>query len=270
MNIIQTRGIELEYEEKGSGEPVLLIGPVLADGLRPLMSDPALLERYRLIHYHKRGWRRSTPSAGPVSIAEHAADAAGLLEALGVRRAHVAGHSSGGAVALQLAVDRPALVQSLILLEPTMLGLPAGAAFLDHAAPAFELHRTGDDPAAIASFLALASGLPWPACQAVLERTAPGAVRHAIAEADAFFEVELAGLAAWRFSRDQAAAIDRPALSVTGGDSGPLFEQGAELLRAMPRVEEVQIDGVGHLLQLQKPEPVTRAVAGFLARHGAR
>src|SRR5918999_31115 len=98
-------GIELEYEVTGNGEPVLFISPVLADGFAPLIAEPALSKHYQLIRYHKRGWVGSTHTDGPVSVEEHAADAAALLDHLGVRRAHLVGHSSGAAVAAKLAVD---------------------------------------------------------------------------------------------------------------------------------------------------------------------
>jgi hypothetical protein len=49
MKIAKVNGVELEYEVVGSGEPVLLISPVLADGFRPLLSEPALADRCQLI-----------------------------------------------------------------------------------------------------------------------------------------------------------------------------------------------------------------------------
>jgi pimeloyl-ACP methyl ester carboxylesterase len=99
--------VELDYEVTGTGDPVLLISPVLADGFLPLLAEPALAERYQLIRYHKRGWVDSTHTPPPVSIAIHAADAAALLNHLGVPRAHIAGHSTGAVVAVQLALDHP-------------------------------------------------------------------------------------------------------------------------------------------------------------------
>ena len=105
MKNAAVNGVELEYELIGSGEPVLLISPMLADGFLPLMAEPSLADRYQLIRYHKRGWVGSTHTAGPVSVADHAADAAALLDHLGIARAHVVGHSSGAAVAAQLALD---------------------------------------------------------------------------------------------------------------------------------------------------------------------
>src|ERR687896_733186 len=97
-------GIELEYEVTGNGEPVLFISPVLADGFAPLIAEPALSDGYQLIRYHKRGWVGSTHTDGPVSVEDHADDVAALLDHLGVRHAHVIGHSSGAAAAAQLAL----------------------------------------------------------------------------------------------------------------------------------------------------------------------
>src|SRR5215207_8684047 len=143
MESAKVNGVELEYEVVGSGEPVLLISPVLADGFLPLLAEPALADRYQLIRYHKRGWVGSTHTLPPVGVATHAADAAGLLEHLGVRRAHVAGHSTGAVVAAQLALDTPEAVHSLILLEPMMLSVPSGEAVLRQIGPAFEAYGHG-------------------------------------------------------------------------------------------------------------------------------
>ncbi len=60
MEIAKVNGVELEYEVVGTGEPVLLISPVLADGFLPLIAEPELASRYQLIRYHKRGWVGST------------------------------------------------------------------------------------------------------------------------------------------------------------------------------------------------------------------
>src|SRR6516165_9563043 len=100
MDTVEVNGVELEYVVTGAGEPVLLISPVLADGFDPLASE-ASLAPFQLIRYHKRGWVGSSHTNGPVSVAQHAADAAGPLHHLGVAHAHVVGHSSGGAVAAQ-------------------------------------------------------------------------------------------------------------------------------------------------------------------------
>jgi pimeloyl-ACP methyl ester carboxylesterase len=268
MESAKVNGVELEYEVAGSGEPVLLISPVLADGFLPLLTQRALANRHQLIRYHKRGWVGSTHTPPPVSVADHAADAAALLDHLGVRRAHVAGHSSGAAVAAQLALDDPETVHTLILLELSLLSVPSGAAFLQQAGPAFEAYGRGDHEGALAIFMSAVSGLDWETCRAVLEERLPGAVAQAIKDADTFFGIELPALTQWAFGAEQAAAINQPVLSVLGAQTHPLWVDVADFLRSsLPNVEDCTIDGVGHLLHIQRPEPVARGMTKFLARN---
>jgi pimeloyl-ACP methyl ester carboxylesterase len=268
MESVTVNGVTLEYEAIGSGEPVLLISPVLADGFVPLLSQPALADRHLLIRYHKRGWAGSTHTPPPVSISDHAGDAAALLERLGIPRAHIAGHSSGAAVAAQLALDRPEMVHTLILMELSLLSVPSGERFLEQAGPAFEAYASGDHARALSMFMTAVSGLDWSTCSALLEERIPGSVTQAVEDADTFFGVELPALTQWKFGPQQAAAIDQPVLSVLGSQTEPLWIEVADFLRtSLRRVEKLTIDGVGHLLHAQRPEPVARGMAEFLQRN---
>jgi pimeloyl-ACP methyl ester carboxylesterase len=268
MDRANVNGVELEYEVRGAGEPVLLIDMLIADCFVPLLPEPSLGEAYQLIRYHKRGWVGSTHTPAPVTIEDHAADAAALLEHLGVRRAHIAGHSTGASIGAQLALDHPEKVHTLTLLEPTLVSLPLGQAFLRSAGPVFEAYESGDHSGAFAMFVAAASGLPWEASRALLEQRIPGVVPQAIEDADTFFGIELPSLVEWAFGPEQAAAVRRPVLSVIGARTQPVWVEIAGFLRSsLPRVEECTIDGVGHLLQIQRPEPVARAMADFLERN---
>lgn len=268
MKSAEVNGVTLEYEVVGSGEPVLLISPVLADGFLPFLSEPTLAERYRLIRYHKRGWVGSTHTPGPVTVAEHAADATALLRHLDVARAHIAGHSSGAAVALQMALDQPKVVHTLSLLEPFLLSVPSGAAFFKQAQPAFDAYQAGHHEAAIGLFMSVVSGLEWEACRAVLEKRIPGSVAQAVKDADTFFGIELPGLGQWAFGAEEGAKISQPTLSVLGAQTQPLWVEVAERLRSwLPKIDECKIDGVGHLLHLQSPTPVAVGIADFLGRH---
>ena len=268
MKNATVNGVDLEYEVTGSGAPVLLISPVLADGFLPLATEPTLVERYQLIRYHKRGWAGSTHTVGPVTVGEHAADAAALLEHLGIARAHLAGHSSGAAVAAQLALDEPTLVATLSLLELSLFSVPSGPAFLEGAGPVFDAYRRGEHEAALAMFLSAVSGLDWATARSLLDERVPGAVEQAVKDVDTFFGVELPGLGEWTFGPEHAAAIRCPVLSVLGSDTQQLWVEIAAFLRAsLPNVEECTIDGVGHLLHIQQPEPVASAIAQFLSRH---
>ncbi len=218
MDSVKVNGVELEYEVRGSGEPVLLIDMLIADCFVPLLTEPSLADRYQLIRYHKRGWVGSTHTPPPVSIGDHAADAAALLDHLGVRRAHIAGHSTGASIAAQLALDHPEKVHTLTLLEPSLVSLPLGEAFLKSAGPVFEAYGSGDHSGAFAMFVTAVSGLDWDTCRALLEERIPGVVAQSIKDADTFFGVELPALTEWTFGAEQAAAIHRPVLSVLGAE----------------------------------------------------
>jgi pimeloyl-ACP methyl ester carboxylesterase len=87
------------------------------DGMRPFGGQDAL-ESFELISHHGRGFAGSSGPLGPTTIADHAADAIRLLDHLGVDRAHVVGHSSCAAIALEMADTDPSRVASLSLLEP--------------------------------------------------------------------------------------------------------------------------------------------------------
>jgi pimeloyl-ACP methyl ester carboxylesterase len=90
-------GAVLEYEVVGRGEPVVLIhGALLAEAYAPLCAEPALTAQSRLVRYHRRGYAGSSRVAAPFSIAQQVAGCLAVLRHLGIERAHVVGHSSGG------------------------------------------------------------------------------------------------------------------------------------------------------------------------------
>lgn len=122
----------LEYEAHGDGEPVLLIhGSHIAAAFLPLMREAALADQYRLIRYHRRGFAGSDPHSGAFSIEQQAQDALALMKHLGVERAHVVGHSYGGAAAAQLALDAPSFVHSLVMLDPAIMSADTVAGFVE-------------------------------------------------------------------------------------------------------------------------------------------
>ncbi len=142
MQRARVDGAELEFEVTGTGEPVLLIhGAFIAEAYAPLCAEPAVNSRYRLVRYHRRGYAGSSPVRAPFSLAEQAADCRALLRHLGIERAHVVGHSSGGVIALRLALDAPELVHSLVLLEPALLDVPSGALLAEALGPGLEQVR---------------------------------------------------------------------------------------------------------------------------------
>ena len=116
MPTVELPGTELNYERAGAGEPLLLIQGMSANHMawgRPFSS---LLEQsFEVISFDNRGIGLSRRVSEAFSIAEMAADTAGLLEALEIESAHVVGISMGGMIAQELALAQPERLRSLTI-----------------------------------------------------------------------------------------------------------------------------------------------------------
>ncbi|MEZ4573060.1 MAG: alpha/beta fold hydrolase, partial [Thermomicrobiales bacterium] len=119
MNRMAIENTSLSFETQGMGEPVVLIhGALVADSFRPLIRQTGLSSNYRLITYDRRGYGNSGRASDVLSIEAQAADCRSLMDHLGVKWAHVVGHSLGGSIALHLTRRAPEVVKSLVLIEP--------------------------------------------------------------------------------------------------------------------------------------------------------
>src|SRR4051794_24702391 len=113
MPKIPANGIDIYYEVKGSGEPLLLIAGFACDATIWSLVGSRLTSQYQVIAFDNRGVGRSSAPDRPYSIAEMAEDAAALLDQLGIRSAHVAGHSMGGQIGVALALAHSGKGRSL-------------------------------------------------------------------------------------------------------------------------------------------------------------
>jgi 3-oxoadipate enol-lactonase len=185
-----------------------------------------------------------------------------LMRHLGIGRAHVVGHSSSGNMALQLALDAPEAVRSLVLLEPALVTAAPSA---PQVSQALALYRAGDWAGAVDLFL---QGTCGPAYRPALERAVPGACDQAIAGADTFFAQELPALRQWRFGPEEARRVTQPVLAVVGEKSGPVHRQRWDLLLGwLPNAEPFVLPGATHLLHLENPRGMAEGMAAFFARH---
>jgi pimeloyl-ACP methyl ester carboxylesterase len=262
-------GVALEYELRGSGDPVVLIHwGLCAAWAEPLMDEPALADHHLLLSYHRAGFAGSDRCERPPSLADHAAQCALLMRQLGVERAHVVGHSSSADIALQLALDFPDSVQTLALMEPARPVPPTEdqAQFVrEFVAPALERYRAGDRAAAVDTF---ACGVFGSGYRDRLERGLPGSFEQAVADADAFFAEELPALQRWSFTQEDARRVGAPALAVLGQETEHTFPPRLELLVSwLPDAELFELADATHLLHLQNPCGVAEALASFYARH---
>jgi pimeloyl-ACP methyl ester carboxylesterase len=260
-------GVELDYELQGSGDAVVLIHwGVSATWAEPLLEQPALADNYRLLNYHRAGFGGSSRVDAPISFADHAEHCRLLMSALGIEHAHIVGHSSSAAIALQLALDSPDAVRTLALLEPAR-PTPATevqAAFRrDVAERAVERFQAGDRAGAVDTW---ATGVFGPGYREVMEQGLPGAIEQCLADADAFFRQELPAVQQWSFTQDDAGRIEHPVLIVVGEDSPRTFPERRDLLLSwLPNARSLDLASTTHLLHLQNPRGVAEGIAGFYA-----
>lgn len=253
------------------GEPVVFIhGAFIADAFRPLLREPSLAGRYQLITYHRRGYGGSSRSPGPMSAERQAADCRALVSHLGIGRAHVVGHSFGGAIALQLALDAPEIVHSLALLEPALFVGASAPSYRESLARGAQRYREEGPVPVMEEFFRAR----WPGySRATLEQVLPGAFEQAVADAPATFKLDL-GLLDWTFGETEARRITQLALVVLGGESQALHPRFGEtyrlLLDWLPHAEAFVVPGAAHFLQLEHPSAsaaLAAALAAFYGRH---
>jgi pimeloyl-ACP methyl ester carboxylesterase len=260
-------GVTLAYEDAGAGEAVVCIhGAFVAGAFRPLLSEPGLTDRYRLINYHRRGYAGSSPAGEISSVVEEAQDCRSLLSQLGVRHAHVVGHSLGGAIALQLALDDPQLVRTLSLLEAALLIGESVHLYRQGLLHSVQRYREAGAAVAVDEFLQMR----WPGYRERLEHVLPGAVEQAVADAATAFESDLPAALDFRFGAAEARRITQPVLVMRGEQSVALHPRFAEtyrlLLDWLPNAEGVVVPNSTHFLPVENPHGVAEALVGFYAR----
>jgi len=207
-----------------------------------------------------------------MTIAQQAAQLRALLMHLDIKRAHVVGHSSGGVIALQLALDAPGRVQTLALLEPAVPVVSATSSAQPAArsgiAVAIERYRAGDNSGAVDTFLRTVAGASY---RATLDERLPEAFAHAVAAADTFFAQELPAVRAWTFDVEDAARIQQPVLAVMGQRSpevAPIWRQRQEwLMASLPHAESFVLADATHLLHVQNSRDMAERLAEFFAVH---
>jgi len=117
MPTVVSNGIRIHYEEQGSGDPLILIMGLGAPGSRWKDHVAAYHKHFRCILMDNRGAGESDSPLGPYTTKMMADDTAGLMLALGIEYARIAGISMGSAIAQELALAYPKKVRSLVLVS---------------------------------------------------------------------------------------------------------------------------------------------------------
>jgi esterase len=250
----QVNGIRLYCEEHGSGAPILCIHGAGGTALAWAGAVDELARLGRVIAYDRRGCARSERPQPYVrtSVAEHADDAAALLDALAAAPAIVVGRSYGGTVAADLALRYPDYVRALVLLEPDAPRelAPTAAAWVDALAGRLRhvAAREGVDAVAEALICEVAGKDAW--------RSFPDEIRQMLTGNGAAILAELEG--EWWLQADAAAlaTIQQPALLVAAAGSPPELREPIEALaQALPNGRTALVGG-GHLIDPAAPEVI--------------
>ncbi len=109
--------IKICYEIQGQGQPLVLIHGLGSSGRDWEIQRDFFAPHYQVITFDLRGHGQSDKPRGPYSIQLFTRDTLGLLEALDISQAHILGHSLGGLIAFQMAVDKPDLFKSMIIVN---------------------------------------------------------------------------------------------------------------------------------------------------------
>jgi pimeloyl-ACP methyl ester carboxylesterase len=253
-------GVRLHWEERGEGTPLLLVMGATYSGEMWYPAIPDLATRHRVIWFDNRGTGRSE-STRVASISDMARDALAVLDAAGVERAHVYGVSLGGVVVLQLALEAPERVRSLVLgctgiLTDDKPRAPKALNLLLRLPKSVKLAmgRSGYGSAASAERIAKD--------QEVL-RAEVTVLQSLIAQQDA--------LRAYSVSREQVETLTMPALVLHGTqDRLVRLAWGQELAEVLPHSRLVTYEGAGHNYLVAAGDRANADVLEFLADVDAR
>lgn len=256
--LVNVDDARLDVEDRGAGDAIVLLhGFILTRDIWNAQAD-ALSKTHRVVLPDLRGMGRSTASHGPYLMEALAGDIAAALDALGIERASIVGHSLGGYVALAFArmyverVERLALVGAR-LGEDT----PERARFREELADRIE--ATGSIEPALDAFL-----------PQMLAPAASADLRARVAEIGSHngpigAAAMLRGMAMRTSSEDIASDIEVPVLVLAGAHDPflPPPEAAAEA-QAFPKGRLVTCERSGHLPMLEEPEQTNAALAGWL------
>jgi 3-oxoadipate enol-lactonase len=260
-------GVELYYEDHGSGEPVVLLHGLGSSTLDWEPQIAALSPRYRTIAIDMRGSGRSrdrngrNDPAGPFSVAMFADDVAAVIEHLGVAPAHIIGLSMGGMVAFQLAVTHPRTVRTLTIIN-------SGPAFVP---------RTLQEYSFVALRLAVTSacgprGMARLLGKRLFPRNERGRAlftqRMALNHPKAYSATQRA-LVGFDISA-RIGEIAVPALIVASDQDYTPVARKHEYARAMRDAHVVVVPDSRHALPLEEPEKLQPILDAFLADHARK
>ncbi len=260
MPLAQVGETVLDYERTGEGPPLLAImgmSGTMLHWTEPFLAP--LRERFEVIVYDHRGVGASTPLDGPVTIRELASDAAGLLRALQIERAHVLGISMGGMVAQELVLAEPERVSTLTL-GCTFCGGPGSSYGSARREALFEAVRSRDRERALRAAFELNLSERAAADPAMWARFLEIAAERVVAAPVIMAQL---GAAMAHNTSARLAGVRAPTLVIHGGADAMIAAENARLIASLiPGAQLEVLDGVGHLFFWEQPERSAELLCG--------
>ena len=261
--LAEVNGTSLYYEVAGKGFPLVLIsGGGTLD--RRAWDDQfeEFARHYRVIRYDIRGIGKS---ARPREAFSHSRDLYALLRFLGVRKAHLVGLSFSGAIAIDFALEHPAMVSHLILAATGTSTDAKSRANLDGVLALSAMAKQDGVERAI-EFIA---GLPFFISQENL--AARARLRRIYLDNRDLFENEFPLVRLWQPADPPAAGrlheIRAPALILAAENDHPAYREITDKLAAgIGGARQIVIPGATHLMHMDKPRDFNRAVLDFLGK----
>ncbi|MDT5293743.1 MAG: hypothetical protein QOJ76_623 [Acidobacteriota bacterium] len=263
MPTVRVNDIELYYESRGDGEPLVLI-PGFGTGLWIWYRQVAdFAEKFRTIVFDPRGTARSSAVPDePLTMRRLAADVAALLDELSVERAHILGASFGGFVAQEFALAYPERTRGLILCC-TSYGGPRHCPPAPETLQALASTKGLNTEERVRENLLLAFSPDFAASHpAEIERVIALRAENHVPEHAYLRQLQ----AAMAFDAEgRVAEIKAPTLVITG-DADVIVprENSANLAAAIPGARFQVIEGGSHTFFIERPAEFNRAVVEFI------
>lgn len=260
-----SNGIGLSYEIHGEGQPLVLISGLGYSLWQWHRMVPFLSEHFQVITFDNRGVGQSDKPEGPYSAQMLAADTAGLLDALGIEKAIVMGHSMGGFIAQAMALDFPQKVEKLILCS-TNFGGPRHVPVTAEAMAV--LTDVSSDPLTrFKNGLVVSTAPGWSEKNAeMVQQWIEWRVANPIEPApyQAQLAIGLSLLPEADAFENQLTRINVPTLILFGGHDKVVPPANAFLLAEKIAGSQVVIfPDAGHFFPIEIPEAASRAIIEF-------
>jgi 3-oxoadipate enol-lactonase len=265
MPTLGVDGVELHYEERGQGVPIVFSHGLLWSGTMFDAQTAALSSRFRCISYDHRGQGRSSTSPEPYDMERLTADAATLIEKLGAAPCHFVGLSMGGFVGLRLAARRPELLRTLTLVE-SAAGAEQAFNIVKYRAMSAVARLFGYGPliGAVMRIMFGRSFLDDAARAPERERLRAELLRLEPVRVDAALDAVIR-----RPPLDaELARIATPTLVLHGDEDRAIpMARAVATARAIPGARLVVVPRAGHSSSLEAPDAIARELAAFFAAH---